>query len=366
MNVLYTVNGLRVNGMSAVIMQYISCLSKENYHFSIFTDEIADQFMEQLRNNHVEIIQSHNRRKNQLAYYMELCSILRGKHFDILHAHGNSATLAVEMLAAKNCGVPVRIAHSHNTTCVHKTFDRLLRPLFYSTYTHGIGCGEEAGRWLFRNHKHEVIKNGIALNHFAYNEQNRNLVRQKLQLQGKYVIGHVGRFTDQKNHDFIVNVFKEFLNQKDAILLLVGNGPKEIEIRQLVQKEKLDEKVIFYGTVKDAAPLYSAMDVFLFPSKFEGVPLTLLEAQANGLPCVISDRISAEVNLTDLVSVVSLADVKPWIKKLYVPACDREKRSEEAIKQLTRAGYEINDVICQIDTLYKNAVANSRKRKENK
>lgn len=361
MNVLYTVNGLRVNGMSAVIMQYISLLNKDEYNFSIFTEEIADQFVEQLKKYDVEIIQSHNRKKNQLAYYMELCSILNEKHYDILHAHGNSATLAVEMLAAKKCGVPIRIAHSHNTTCVHKTFDKLLRPVFYSTYTHGIGCGIEAGRWLFRNHKHEVIKNGIALDRFTYDEKKRNNARQKLQVQGKYVIGHIGRFTDQKNHDFILSIFKEYLKQKNAILLLVGDGPRESEISQLVQKMNLDKNVIFYGATEDTASLYSAMDVFLFPSKFEGVPLTLLEAQANGLPCVISDKISTEVNLTDLVSVVSLDDIGPWVEKLDVPDFDRGKRSEEAIRQLTQAGYAIDSVVYQIDKLYKDAIANSRK-----
>ena len=114
-NVLYTINGLRVNGMSAVLLQYISNLSKDKYSFTIFTDEIAPQYIKILKENQVRIIQSKMRRKNQILYYFELKKVIKNNQIDIIHAHGNSATIAVEMLAAKACGVNMRIAHSHNT-----------------------------------------------------------------------------------------------------------------------------------------------------------------------------------------------------------------------------------------------------------
>lgn len=352
--ILYTVNGMRVNGVSSVIMQYIEWLPKNKYEFAIFTDEIAAEYVERLARNNVKIIQSQNRKRNQLAYYCELISILKIGSYDLIHAHGNSATLALELVAAKRAGVQIRIAHSHNTTCTHKVFDRLLRPLFYCVYTHGIGCGDAAGKWLFGNRPHIVVKNGIDLQHFKYDAEARKNVRTQLGINDCYIIGHIGRFTEQKNHEGILQIFAEYIKKNNAKLLLVGDGPKEAQIRELVDQMGMNDKVIFYGTVKDTAPLYSAMDVFLFPSKFEGVPLTLIEAQANGLHCVISNKISNEVNLTPLIQVYPLEEKEVWTNSLCVNTQLREQESLDAISALTRAGFDIRVVIDQMDEFYSN------------
>ena len=263
-------------------------------------------------------------------------------------------------MAAKLCRVPVRIAHSHNTTCQHKVFDRLLRPWMYGTYTHGIGCGKEAGKWLFGQRPHDVIKNGIDLEHFVYSEEAREAFRQKYHLEGKYVIGHVGRFTDQKNHDGILRIFQSVLKEKEATLLLVGDGPREAEVKALAKEMDLEEHIVFFGTTKDTAEVYSAMDVFLFPSKFEGVPLTLIEAQANGLPAVISDQISPEVVMTELITVMPLTEEESWTEHLLVSETDREERSKTAIGQLTKAGHNAEKVIETLDRLYIRAIKEKR------
>lgn len=356
--ILYTVNGMRVNGMSAVIMQYISMLDSNEYEIALFTDEIAPQFLPKLQQYGVNVITSKNRKKNQIEYYKELVAILKRYKFDIIHAHGNSATIAVEMLAARRCSVPVRIAHSHNTTCKHRILDKLLRPLFYNTYTHGIGCGVEAGKWLFGNRNHIVIKNGIDLEHFTFNVEKRDEVRKKLGISDNFVVGHVGRFTEQKNHEFIIKVFKNYSKTNtEAILLLVGDGPLESEIKQLVQKENLEEKVIFYGTTPDTAVMYSAMDVFIFPSKFEGVPLTLVEAQANGLHCLISDKISHEVVQTNLVDVNSIDTDDEWVNKLKGINCKRNiEDSVRAIELLAEAGFSFKGILQRLDEFYKRAL----------
>lgn len=353
--ILYTVNGMRVNGISSVIMQYIEWLPKNKYEFAIFTDEIAKEYVERLVKKNVKVIQSQNRKKNQLAYYRELISILKMGSYNVIHAHGNSATIAIELDAAKRAGVPIRIAHSHNTTCTHKVFDRLLRPLFYRSYTYGIGCGEAAGKWLFGNRPYIVVKNGIDLQHFKYDVEARKNIRTQLGVNDCYIIGHIGRFTDQKNHEGILRIFAEYIKKSNAKLLLVGDGPKETQIRELVTQMEMEDKVIFYGTVKDTAQLYSAMDVFLFPSKFEGVPLTLIEAQANGLPCMISNKISNEVNLTPLIRVYPLEKEESWIHSLCVDTRLREQKSLDAISILTRAGFDIRGVINQMDELYSSA-----------
>lgn len=361
-NLLYTINGLRVNGMSAVIMQYITHLDPNEYSISLFTDEIATQFMSALEKYNVEIIRSENRRKNQIAYYKELKAIIKSHQFDIIHAHGNSATLAVEMSAAKKCGVKVRIAHSHNTTCVHKVFDRLLRHRFYKTYTHGIGCGEEAGKWLFGKHPHVVIKNGIDLNRFAFDKEKGAAVRKQLDIDDKKVIGHIGRFTDQKNHSYVLDVFKLYHEKDpDSVLLLVGDGPLEESIKNRAEEMGIADHVIFYGTTTDTPAFYSAMDYFIFPSKFEGVPLTLIEAQANGLPCLISNRISKEVIQTELITVLELNDVNEWAEHIVPQKRDRTEQSRKAVLRLEESGFGLAGVIKEIDTLYKSALSGSTK-----
>lgn len=357
--VLYTVNGLRVNGMSSVIMQYMMGLHDRGYEFVLFTDEVANQYLNIIKQCGAKLITSKKRRQNQFAYFLELCSVIKKEHIDIIHAHGNSATIAVEMFAAMICGVKIRVAHSHNTTCIHKNADRLLRPVFNVTYTHGIGCGVEAGKWLFGEKKHQVIKNGINLGKFAYSSDQRHRIRQSLKIdENTHVIGHVGRFTDQKNHEAILSIFMQYLRKhEDSMLLLIGDGPKYQEIVELADRFCIAEHVCFYGTTSETAAMYSAMDVFLFPSKFEGVPLTLVEAQANGLPCFISDRISEEVIQSELIFVLKLDEKDKWVHKLEFDKERRKDNSANAITRLTKAGFEVDEVIKQVDELYSSAFA---------
>lgn len=356
-HILYTVNGLRVNGMSAVIMQYIKNLDKDEYSFSIFTDEIDPQLLPDLKNNEVQIIQSKMRRKNQYKYFRELVQLFKKQKFDILHAHGNSATIAIELIAAKKCGVPMRIAHSHNTTCDHRIFDKLLRPFFYASYTQGIGCGVEAGKWLFKDKPHVVIKNGVDLEKYTFDLEQRDRIRRELGIKSQTIIGHIGRFTDQKNHIFLLDVFKRYLQiNPDSVLLLVGNGPLEEKIKELVIGLDIKEKVIFYGTTPNMSAMYSAIDYFVFPSKHEGVPLTLIEAQANGLGCLISDKVSREVVVTSLIEVISLASAEEWARRIPLKFDRRKEISVEAIENLRKNGYGVEGVIEDIDNLYKQVI----------
>ena len=363
-NVLYTVNGMRVNGMSAVIMQYIRNLDTEEYSFAIFTDEIDPQFFPDLEKYKVQIIQSKMRRKNQFAYFKELLQLFRNQHFDILHAHGNSATIAVELIAAKQCGVPMRIAHSHNTTCDHKIIDKLLRPAFYASYTHGIGCGVEAGKWLFKDRCHVVIKNGVDLDRFKFDMEQRIRIRREIGIESDVVIGHIGRFTDQKNHIFLLDVFRTYLKRNpDAILLLVGNGPLKEKTKETAREMGISDKVIFYGTTPNTAAIYSAIDYFVFPSKYEGVPLTLVEAQANGLGCLISDKVSREVIITSLIDTLPLESVDDWAYKIPQQIVRKTETSNEAIEKLRQYGFDVEGVIEDIDSLYKQVTKYQRDQK---
>jgi len=354
-NVLVTNNSLIHNGIGTVIMQYYRGLDKKEYRYIfVYSDKIIESIKEEIIGNGDSLYYIGCRNRKPISYIRELIKIIKKEKIDIIHVHGNSATITTELVAAKIAGVSVRIAHSHNTKCKHIFFDKLLRPLFYKTYNIGIGCGKAAGTWMFAKHSFRVVKNGISLARYQFDEQKREMLRKQLNSDDKLIVGHIGRFIDTKNHLFMVDVFYELckLNKK-AILLLVGEGPLEASIRAKVEEKGLTDKVIFFGVTDAPEYLYNAMDLFLFPSKYEGVPLTLVEAQASGLPCIISDRISKEVAVTNLVSIVSLDDTyKKWIDALSKEYIDRKQRSMIACEELQKAGFEIQDVIKSIESIY--------------
>ena len=345
-NILYTVNGLRINGISAVIMQYIALLDRQKYKVYIFTDEIAPKFLPELKKYGVTVICSNSRKKNQLRYVKELAYIIKNNHIDIIHAHGNSATLAVEMIVAKKYDVPVRIAHSHNTTCIHKYYDKFLRFPLYHSYTHGVSCGDAAGKWLFGRRPFLVLKNGLKLDNYRYNINDRYQLRKELNLENRLIFGHVGRFTEQKNHKFIIEVFEKYSKKNsNAVLILVGDGPLKNSIEKMVHEKGLESKVIFYGTTSEMKAIYSIMDIFIFPSKFEGVPLTLIEAQANGLECIISNRISKEVIKSECIKVCDIEDIEEWVSCLdNLVDYNRREVSRSNITRLKNAGFGIEQI----------------------
>lgn len=356
--ILMTVNDLRVNGISEVILLFAENLNRTEFNITLITDKIAEQYQNRIIGAGIRVIHSQNRKKNQLRYMKELINIVYESKIDIIHAHGNSATLAIEMLAAKLARVPIRIAHSHNTTCTHKLVDKLLRPVFYKCYTDGIACGEEAGKWMFGLHPFQIVKNGINIEDFRFNKEFRQKVREQLSIDKMHVIGHIGRFTYQKNHELIIDIFCRYLEVKpNSVLLLIGNGPLEDNIKNLVKEKGIDKNVIFYGTTKDTPSLYSAMDTFLFPSRFEGLPLTLIEAQANGLPCIISNKISNEVNMTSQIKVLPIeGNLEKWIEAVGMIQADRIYSSDNAISLLEHCGYNVVKTVSSLNNLYKELI----------
>lgn len=351
-NILTVYNSYVLNGVSAVIFQYYNNIDKNKFRFHfVYSDQIVEKYQNALKSE--VLIKIDGRNKNPIQYCNKLVEIIRKYKIDVIHVHGNSSTIFVELLAAKIAGVKIRIAHSHNTTCSHQVINRILRVPFNHSYTQAIGCGEEAGRWMFGKWDFVVLKNGIDLDHFKYDSKKRKRFREQLALEDKFLIGHVGRFTQQKNHKKIVDIFESFcVQRKDAYLILVGEGPLQKDTEQIVQMKGLQDRVVFYGTTNESDCVYSALDAFVFPSLYEGVPLTLIEAQASGLPCVISDKISPEVILTDLVEMVSLDTTEQWVDLLSAKHGDRLADSTKAIRLLTDNGFEIKEVIKKVESIY--------------
>lgn len=244
--------------------------------------------------------------------------------YKVFHAHAELNLWP--LMVAKKVGIPTRIAHSHNakTTLNLKYFFFLYEKMKIKDYcTDMFMCSTPAGIWSFgkdavESGKVQFIKNGIETERFAYSEKIRMEKRSELGIQDQFVVGHVGRFMQQKNHDFLIDIFKEIHGRRpDSVLILVSDGRLMDNIKAKVHAMGLDDAVRFLGNRRDVNEIYQAMDVFLFPSLWEGLPLTGIEAQTAGLPMVMSDVITEEVCVTPNVYTMSLKDnASMWAKKV--------------------------------------------------
>lgn len=304
-------------------------------------------------------------------YKKEVREILKAHpEYKIIHSNLEERSYFA-LKEAKKLGVPVRISHSHNRPLginlkliVRYYFRFMLK--FYNT--HMFACGEEAGEWLYGKKNRDrviVMKNAINAQQYRYNEQIQNEVRKELGIEGKKVIGHVGRFFPQKNHEFLIDIFKA-VHDKDSetILLLVGGGEADDALKnQIKEKVKtlgLEDAVIFLGVREDVERVVQAFDVFLLPSLFEGLPVTMVEAQAAGLPCVISDKVPIQCDITGNVEVVKLEDSpEQWADKICELADNFEK--SDTYEKIVEAGFDIKENAKWLKEFYVRAVEKVRK-----
>lgn len=345
---------LELNGISSVIMNYCCNIDLRHFNIVLFVGHnVALVHKEKCKKLGIEICELAHRKKETVKYYRELYQGLGRQHFDIAHVHGSNSAIAIELFIAALCGVKVRIAHSHNTTCMNMKVHIMLKPFFNRIYTKGFACGYRAGEWLFGNKKFVVIPNGFDVSKFRYDLKERKRMRNELGIENKFVIGHIGRFNEQKNQSYILEIFKYVAEWIDnAVLLLVGTGVLFEKIAEKVKMHPYRDRVIMYGETNIIEEMYMAMDVFVFPSKFEGFPITLLEAQISGLPCVISDLITEEAILNDNVYRLSIYE-KPciwaeFINKLSVEG--RELVYEKILNIITK--YEIKNTVKILENEY--------------
>ncbi|MCC8155797.1 MAG: glycosyltransferase family 1 protein [Oscillospiraceae bacterium] len=318
------------------------------------TIEVKPEIRKKIQDLGCTVLELPSRRTNTLNYFVSLVKVIRKQKIDVVHAHGNSGTLAIEMLAAKLGGCRKRIAHSHNTQCDQVKADKLLRPLLNVTYTIALACGEDAGRWLFGSRPFQILKNGRDFNIYSYNAQTRERVRLEYNLGNSLTLGHVGGFFEQKNHRFISRIYHEIVKmQPTAKLFMIGDGPLKPEIEELCADIK--DNVIFTGSIDNVQDLLQAMDVMILPSLFEGLPLVAVEWQINGLPCLLSDKVTRECAATEQVEFVPLeAGESVWAEKAIQAAdgCERSANSRAAKENLKKLGFDIRDNTTKLQNIY--------------
>lgn len=357
------------DGISNVATNYYRYQDKTKVQMDLLTiNPIPDVLKTEIERdgNHSYVISGRNR--NPLKYVFSLANIIKRNVYDIVYVHGNSATMAVELLAAAIGGCKVRVAHSHNTQCDHQKLNRLLMPVFSKLYTDCCACSVEAGRFLFGDKECYVVNNGLYLPKYRFNQNVRDSIRKKYNLENKIVIGHIGRFAYQKNQEFLVKVLKAAIEKgNNMALLLVGGGEMVDEIKQRVKEASLEDRTVFYGTTDSVNEVVQAMDCFVFPSRFEGLGIVALEAQASGLACVASEQVPRKMKVVDQTSFVSLDDpMDTWVNTIIesvIPPSERVKSIDEVKTLFEDAGYDIEMNCTDMLSFYNRVLDKKGKRK---
>lgn len=353
--VLQIVTYMGRGGLETMIMNYYRNIdrNKVQFDFLVHRQEEADYDKEIValggKIYHIPMLNPFLK-----SYFNALDSFFKEHKYDIVHCHLDCMSAYPLKIAKKN-GVRVRIAHSHNKSQDKnlkypiKLYSKRLIPKYA---THLLSCGKEAGDWMFNGKPYTILNNAIDAQSYRFDKQIREEMREQLGFnQEDFVIGHVGRFNPQKNHNFIIDVFN-FVHKKNtaAKLVLVGTGDGQKAIKEKVESLALSDSVLFLGNRTDVNKILQAMDVFLFPSLYEGLPLSIIEAQAAGLPCVISDNVPPECIVTDLIEAASLDDaLAKWEIVITSQKSVKRKDTYELIK---KSGFDVKSNVLVLEKMY--------------
>lgn len=348
---------LELNGISSVIINYCRNINRNKFDITIIAGyPINDILKKECEVLNIPIRKLRNRRKSKIKYYIDLYKNVGKKEFDIFHVNGNSSIMVLELLIAYIKVIKVRIAHSHNTKCTNYKIHNILNPIFQRLYTHAFACGQKAGDWIFKDKEFIIINNGVILEKFIYNKNAREEIRRELKIKdNEFLIGHTGRINSQKNQTFLLEVFEEVcehFKEKTIKLIFVGKGPLFNLLKEKVSNSKYKDNVILYGETPNPEKFYMAMDLFAFPSKYEGLPVTLVEAQISGLHCIISNEITDEICLTEKVSKLCIDDNRIWINSLirYIKFYELNMSRKMDINKLK--GFDIKNNVDELEKYY--------------
>lgn len=317
--ILHIVTYMGMGGLESMIMNYYRHIDRNKIQFDFLVHrDFKAYYDEEIYNMGGKIYCIPKLNPFSHKYISSLSSFFdEHKEYKIVHSHIDCMS-GVPLKIAKKKGIPVRIAHAHSSNQT-KDWKYILKHYFKKNIPYYANvlcaCSNSAGNWMFSDKSFFILNNAIDAKNYIYNYEKRKKTRQLLKIpEDAIVIGHVGRFSKPKNHKFIIQVFSEIIkDESESYLLLIGDGDLKNDIEKQVNILGISDRVIFTGIRTDVENLLQAMDVFLFPSLYEGLPVSLIEAQASGLPCVISDNVPLECKQTSLVKQISLsANIKEW------------------------------------------------------
>lgn len=334
-------------GLTTVAMNYYRAMDKTGLQIDFASvNKALPVLLEELATNGSRYLQLPDKDTHPVRYVYGIYRILRQERYDVIHIHGNSATMLTVLFPAWLLRVKKRIVHVHSTQNSHRLAHAVMKLPMNLLANVKLAVSEDAGRYLYGNRKFEVLRNAIDTRHYQFNWDSRVRCRREWGIpDSSYVIGTVGKMNAGKNQLFLLDVFMKILERcPTAKLLIVGDGVLRQETERKIGALGIGSHCILTGMQMDTANFLSAMDVFVFPSKFEGLPLALVEAQAAGLPCYVSDNVPKESAVTEYVDFIALdRGAEYWGAYIYEKGIcsNRTEAGKKAVEQIAGRGYDI-------------------------
>lgn len=360
--ILHVLGHVPIGGVGTFLINMLEHIDKTKFKidFVMFNSNHKSDFIDKVQNygSDVHCFESYLKPKYIFSIKEEFESYLDNrKQYDIVHLHSPNLGIFILPIAKKK-GIKSRILHSHSI----KYSDNYIKSIrnhiisipnrYY--ITDRIACSEEAGKFLFGKEKFFVVKNGINISKYSYNEEVRKLKRQGV--QDKFIIGHVGNFVPLKNHEYLIDMFSKLNNENDKYeLWLVGDGPTKKKIEEKVNQLGISKSVKFLGYRNDIEELMQAFDIFVFPSLSEGLGMVLIEAQTSGLTCLVSNNIPYEAKVSNYIKYLSIYNNhENWIK--FIECFEINKRIDNS-EEIKKYGYDIKDSCNHLQKIYNEAVS---------
>ena len=347
-----------VGGIGRYLLEQYKCLDNNviRYDFLHMRDEPIAFDEELSKKSSIFLIPE--RKFHPFKHYIYLLYFfykIRKRGYDAIIMNTGCLSQALPLLLAKLIGIPMRVIHSHasglegKAGCLRRCQYAVNRKIVNFSVTEYWACSKKASEFLFLNKDARIIRNGIDVKKFLFSTKIRDKIRSELNVDKKFVVGHVGRFSPVKNHLFLLDVFYEFYkSNKNAVLLLVGNDkdfPNEYYINLLKNKIRdyhLEDVVIFTGYKADVSKYYQAMDLFCLPSISEGLSIFTLEAQATGLPCIVSTGVPNDVKVSQQVTFLPLNKKEMWIE-VFIKAGKEATFRRDRYVDICRSGYDVRE-----------------------
>jgi len=336
--ILQIVGSMHPGGIENFVMNLYQHIDREKFPFGFVVHKQQEgDYTEQIEEMGGQIYLLPRLTRHPIRNFYGIYRIVKDNHYDIVIRHTPNALIAPQLLAARLAGAHT-ICHSHSETDKQKLVHRLGKILLRIAAEKRIACSINAGTWMFGSQSYDIVHNAVDIEAFRYTKAKEEQIRNEFQLGNRHIYGHVGNFVWSKNHLLMLRIFKEIRTlDPEAALFFVGQGTMQKEIEEEIAKLNLGNSVILTGVRKDVPTLMSAFNVLLFPSVYEGLPLTLIEAQAAGLPCLISDTITPDVIVTE------------GLVKQYSLQCTTQEWAAEAVSMVRENGEDTRK--CQRDRI---------------
>ena len=347
LRILHVVRNMNTGGIETTLVSY----NEEIIEYDVLFDYLI--LSSNRAHFHDKIIQLNSkvfyigelRILNVIYRFLALLRFFKSNSYQIVHFHLDSNSF-IPLLAAYFTGVKVRVAHSHTSKSKNH---RLLRSIFNSLIpiiaTDLIACNVNSGKYMFKDNPYQIMNNIVNQRRFQFNNLLRTSLREEFDIQSKFVLGYVGSLVEEKNTEFLIFLIDRLKETvQNAVLLIIGDGPKMVVLKKMVLDKNLDEYVIFLGRRSDVYVFYNAFDVFLLPSKFEGSPVVVWEAGINGLPIILSDNISMDIEIEN-VRKFSIHEVNEWIESLSKVQSNPERKVDLKLLDLLNVNENVKKLI---------------------